>query len=78
MSFTNADIIYRNLTIAGFGIDAWMGSKTKEQLDDIWEEIYRSVMKGSLIVHHDKVFPLAAFKEAIQSYKAGEGRILMN
>lgn len=78
VSFTNADIIYRNLTIAGFGIDAWMASKTKEQLEDIWEEIYRSVMKGSLLVQHDKVFPLKEFKQAIQSYKAGEGRILIN
>jgi NADPH:quinone reductase-like Zn-dependent oxidoreductase len=75
--FTNADVIYKNLTIAGFGIDAWAGSKTREQLDDIWEEIFRSVMKGSLLVPHDKVFALERFKEAIRSYKAGEGRILI-
>jgi NADPH2:quinone reductase len=77
VSFTNGDIIYRNLTITGFGIDAWIAGKTKEELEEIWEMIYRLVILKKLVVPYDKLMPLSAFKEGIRMYKAGAGRILL-
>lgn len=70
-------MIYKNLTITGFGIDAWLATKKKDELDEIWDVIYRTMIKGDLVIEYDKIFALDNFKEAIQSDSAGEGRILL-
>jgi hypothetical protein len=53
-----------------------MSTKPKDELDNIWEDIYSAIIKKSLIVHHDKIFPLNESKKAVQPSKAGEGNII--
>ncbi|MFT4202547.1 MAG: zinc-dependent alcohol dehydrogenase family protein [Chitinophagaceae bacterium] len=67
--FSYGTIIYKNLNIAGFGIDSWMVSKNERDLDVIWEQLMSSVVNNNLHLGYEKKFSLIDFKEAILFYK---------
>lgn len=77
VSFTNGDIIYKNLKVEGFGIDAWIKSKNVDEMNLIWQDILSSVINGSLKVHYDKVYLLNDFKQAINEYQIKGSRIIL-
>lgn len=77
VSFSYADVIYKNMTIAGFGIDRWLNSKNAETLNAYWNELISMVEAGKLQVNHDEVFALADFKEAISFYKRTGKRVIL-
>lgn len=75
--FTNGDIIYKNLKIEGFGIDAWINSKNNNELNVVWQDILSSISNNSLHVHYDKVYSLTDFKQAINEYEKKGGKIIL-
>lgn len=75
--FLNADVVYKNIQLQGFGIDNWMNSKTKDQLSLIWNSLIISVSNGTLKVNYDKIFQLSDFQQAIQTYKETGSRIIL-
>lgn len=77
-SYSNGDIIYKNATIKGFGIDAWLQQKTKQELDDAWVYILNNITEGKLIVPYDKQYPLADFRKAFTDYQTNATRIILN
>ena len=77
VSFHNADIIYKNATIKGFGIDAWMNGKTETELNSIWETILQWIQNQKLTVHYDKKYELNEVLNAIKDYKDTSSRIIL-
>lgn len=77
VSFHNADLIYKNATVKGFGIDAWMSSKNETELHTIWETIVRLIQQGDVKVHFDKKYELHEVLHAIKDYKDTSSRIIL-
>jgi NADPH2:quinone reductase len=77
VSFSYASVIYKNMTLEGFGIDRWLSSKKEQDMDLIWREIISLVEAGKLQVNHEAVFELASFKEAILFYKNTGKRVIL-
>lgn len=50
VAYHNADIIFKLITIEGFGIDKWMAGKTRMQLGSIWEQIIARVGEPGFIM----------------------------
>jgi NADPH:quinone reductase-like Zn-dependent oxidoreductase len=69
VQYDNADIIFNNLTIKGFGIDAWMQHKTTAALDTIWQELVALVDRRKIQVRVDALRPLENVHAAISDYK---------
>ncbi len=75
--YHSSDIIFKNLTIKGFGIDAWMNSKTKTEKKQIWANIMGEVIKPDFRMKISGKYSLENFKEAIiESRKIKDGKIL--
>lgn len=77
-SYSNSDIIYKNATIKGFGIDAWLQQKSKQELDAAWDFILTNIIEGKLMVPYDKQYPLADFKKALTEHQTNSTRIILN
>ncbi|HET7118199.1 MAG TPA: zinc-dependent alcohol dehydrogenase family protein [Hanamia sp.] len=77
VSFTNGDIVYKNLLMEGFGIDAWIKSKSADEINLVWKTIISSITNKTLIVHYDKVYSLTDFKQAIHEYEKTGRRIIL-
>lgn len=77
VNFNNGDIIYKNLKIEGFGIDAWIKGKTIEEMNLVWQDILTAISNNSLHVHYDIVYTLNDFRRAIVEYKQNGSRIIL-
>lgn len=75
---TNVDMIYRNLSWKGFGIDYWL-SKSSEAVPRMTSEIWQAMADGGLDLPVKAVFSLAGFKDALESMSAGPntGKVLL-
>jgi len=75
--YHNSDIIFKNLTIKGFGIDAWMNSKTKTEMKQIWTNISSEIINPDFKMKISGKYPLENYKEAIiESRNIKDGKIL--
>jgi NADPH:quinone reductase-like Zn-dependent oxidoreductase len=75
--YYNSDIIFKNLTIKGFGIDAWINSKTKTEMKQIWINIIQEIVNRGFKMKVSGKYPLENYKEAIkESRKIKDGKIL--
>ena len=74
----NADLIFRNLTWKGFGIDFWL-AHTSTVLADMTDEIWKAVAKDELDLSVKARFKLAEFKTALQIMNVGgnTGKVLL-
>ncbi len=78
VSYLNGDLIYKNVTIKGFGIDAWLQQQSAKEIDDAWDHIINSVVTGKLNPGFEKQYPLAEFKTAIAEYQTNSTRIILH
>ena len=76
-SFSYGTVIYKNLKIEGFGIDHWLNSKSKDELNLIWQELTTAITNNTLKLQSDKLFDLKDFKDAITFYKDTGGRVIL-
>lgn len=77
VKYHSSDIIFKNLTVKGFGIDGWLSSKPKAKLKSIWNEIIREVMNENFKMEVSGKYPLEDFKKAIfESRNSSKGKIL--
>lgn len=75
--YHSSDIIFKNLTIKGFGIDGWLSGKDKSELKNTWTEIIREIMNQDFTMEVSGKYPLSEFKRAIaDSRKSENGKIL--
>lgn len=75
--YHNSDIIFKNLTVKGFGIDGWINHKIKVELDNIWIDIIKEVIKKDFRMDIASKYSLKEFKEAIvESKNSKDGKVL--
>jgi NADPH:quinone reductase-like Zn-dependent oxidoreductase len=75
---SNADLIYRNLTWKGFGIDHWL-SRSRPLIQTMEAEIWDSIRVHDLKLPVREHYPLAQFQDAIAaaSTSGQRGKILL-
>lgn len=77
VSYHNSDIIFRNLSISGFGIDAWLNSKTRKEKDEIMGRLISEVFNESFELKVSGKYTLSDYREALQESRSSkEGKIL--
>lgn len=77
VSYHNADLIFKNLSIKGFGIDAWQTSKSDSEMKTIWKEIIYSVIQSDFIMDVSAIYAMDEFANAINTMKSGNsGKVL--
>jgi len=76
-SFMYGTITYKNLKTEGFGKDHWVNSKSKNELNLIWQELTTAITDSTLRLQWDKVFDLKDFKDAIMFYKNTGGKVIL-
>jgi NADPH:quinone reductase-like Zn-dependent oxidoreductase len=75
--YNNADIIFKNLVIKGFGIDAWLKSKTDAQQQTIWNELIMEVKRPDFIMGVAAKYSLDDYLIAMAEGKSGKrGKLL--
>ncbi len=78
VSYHNSNIIFKLITIKGFGIDNWIASKSKEELKSIWQQIILSVGQADFIMDVAEKFPLEDYKVALANSKTTtKGKVLL-
>jgi NADPH:quinone reductase len=73
----NADLIYRNLSWIGFGVDHWL-ARRRGQRNTMVRELWSAIATGSLPMPVRASFPLAALDVALQAdAAAGPGKVVV-
>ncbi len=74
----NADLIYRNLTWKGFGIDHWLDGH-RAQREALQSELWHAISTGSLSMPVRAEYPLLAVKQALQAdAQGGPGKVILH
>jgi NADPH:quinone reductase-like Zn-dependent oxidoreductase len=73
VTYHNADLIFKNLIIKGFGIDAWLQSKTDTELKAVWNELIKAVIKPDFTMEVAAKYSLDNYEKAIAKSKSGNG-----
>ncbi len=77
VSFHNSTVIFKLLSITGFGIDNWIANKSEIELNVIWEQIIKQVGNNNFKMNVAETFPLTDHKNAITKSKTKtNGKIL--
>lgn len=77
--YHNADLIFKLITIEGFGIDKWMAGKSKAEMHHIWEQIIALVGEPDFIMQTAGQYPLEDFAAAFEKSKTTiTGKVLFN
>ena len=63
--FFNSDVIYKNLTITGFGIGTWLASKSIAEKRSAFSVIIDLIFKGKLILPEVYTYQLADISQAL-------------
>lgn len=77
--FHNSDIIFRNITIQGFGIDKWLSSIDTDTRHKVECALISKLMKADLILPVASRWKFESFAEAIQelNLQKNEGKVLL-
>lgn len=65
VSYHSSDVIFKNLTIKGFGIDSWSNQKSKSEMKTIWTNLIREVMKPEFKMGISRKYSLCEYEKAI-------------
>jgi len=78
VTYHNSTVIFKNLTITGFGIDAWL-SKKGDDIHSIYSSLVAIIAKPEFQMPIAAAFPMADFCEAFEYQKnnTNTGKVLM-
>lgn len=75
--YHNADVIFKNLVIKGFGIDAWLQTKSGAELEKIWHGIISAVIAPDYKMEVAAKYPLEQYQKAFaESKSTNNGKVL--
>lgn len=78
VSFHYADLIFKNLTIKGFGIDHWLQSLSKETKEAMYTSLMETMLLPDFTMPVGKHFALHDFRSAFDDFVAGaKGKLLL-
>lgn len=77
ISYHSSDVIFKNLLMKGFGIDAWLLFKSDAEIKETWKTIIKQVSETSFKMNVAGKFLLKNYKQAIRESKdLKNGKIL--
>jgi NADPH:quinone reductase-like Zn-dependent oxidoreductase len=78
MQLYNSDVVYKNISISGFGIRAYLQSKTHEQKADIVQSLVKIISSSEFKMEVAASYPLDDYKDAVKTAAEGkkEGKVL--
>lgn len=78
VTYHNSTVIFKNLTIVGFGIDAWL-SKKSDDIQNIYRSLVETIANPEFQMPVAAVFPMADFLKAFEYQKnnANKGKVLI-
>jgi NADPH:quinone reductase-like Zn-dependent oxidoreductase len=75
----NADIIFKNLTWKGFGIDAWLARQTAASQRQMEAVLWSMIQSGEIQLPVRRTYPLRAAVEAVSDAAiSGAGKVLIS
>ena len=75
--YHSSDVIFKNLTIKGFGIDNWLSRKSTSEMQYIWKDIIHQVKDRNFQMEVSAKFLLKDYKNAIlTSRNSKKGKVL--
>lgn len=79
VTYHNSTVIFKNLTITGFGIDAWL-SKKGEEVHSIHKSLIETIANPEFQMPVAAVFPMTNFHKAFEYLRnnANEGKVLIS
>jgi NADPH:quinone reductase-like Zn-dependent oxidoreductase len=78
VQFQNATLIFNNITLQGFGVDAWLQSITPIQKQHMYADLIAALQETSFQMPVAATYTFAQFKEALEAYSKGHlsGKLL--
>lgn len=77
VQYHSSDLIFKNVTLLGFGIDKWKEKKEKSEMDEIWKKIIQEIIKSDFHMPISSKYSFDNYKKAInQSRSSIEGKTL--
>ncbi len=77
VTYHNADVIFKNLVIKGFGIDAWLQTRSDAELEQIWKGIISAVIAPDYKMEVAAKYPLEQYQKAFaESKSTNNGKVL--
>lgn len=67
--FFNGEIIYRNLSIIGFGITQWLAEQTPIRKEEVFNLLINSIADKKLLLPETELYKLKDFRQAIEADK---------
>jgi NADPH:quinone reductase-like Zn-dependent oxidoreductase len=79
VNYHNSNVIFKNITIKGFGVDAWLQSITQEEKEKMHKFLIVELQKDDFKLPVAAHFKLTDFAEAITEYynDSNKGKILL-
>lgn len=75
--YHNADVIFKNLVIKGFGVDAWLQTRSGAELEQIWKGIISAVIAPDYKMEVAAKYPLEQYQKAFaESKSTNNGKVL--
>lgn len=80
VQFHNADLIFKNLTIKGFGIDEWLSHQSNQYLQQMKQDLIADIESSHFIMPVDSVWKIQDFQNAFLHLEANklEGKVLLS
>lgn len=66
--FHNSDIIFKNISIKGFGVDNWLNSTRKTKLRKMYSYLIETIQQSEFKMPSVKKYKLTDFKTALKNY----------
>jgi NADPH:quinone reductase-like Zn-dependent oxidoreductase len=78
VTFYNSDVLYKNLTIASFGLRAYLDSKRTEQKQEVIQSLIKIIGAPEFKMEVAAIYPLEDYQEAIKTVTEAkqEGKVL--
>lgn len=80
VSFHNSDIIFKNITISGFGIDGWLMKQSINKIAAINQELIAEIRKDHVVMPVDSTWEINKVKDAFNRMKQNnvDGKVLLS
>lgn len=79
VEYHNSTVIYKNITLKGFGIDNWLSGISNKEKETMLHWLVNILSSKQFVIPISAKFPITDFQQAIEMYQTGKvkGKILM-
>lgn len=71
---SNADFLFKGVTVKGFWLIPWLDKKSKEEVDAVFQKILGFFESGTMVPAIEKKYPLEQYEQAFKDELSGSAR----